>query len=362
VALAGKSTRETMAGRPEAGVEVADRAIALARSHGLRAGVAIQRRGLARLRLGDRDGLRDYREALAGALDAGEASFAAMVYLNLSLEIALIDGPAAALDVTRDALAFARPRSFVDKVGRMTLNEVEFLAEVGELDEALAKAIELLEDAARGDDERFEMYAHIQWARIVIAKGEARRIVDSLDLIEASGRTARNPTTLLDALTTCATGRAALQQGAEVVELLTAIDRFPAVRLDDYYGARLPTMVRAALAVGDVALAERLVEGVEPRWPYAEHGVAAARALLAEARGEITRAAQQHVDAAGRWRSFGVPPEEAHSLLGQGRCLLALDRPAEAEPAIREARDLFARMGALPGVGDCDALLTGAAV
>jgi tetratricopeptide (TPR) repeat protein len=361
-ALASKSTRETMAGRPQAGVEVADRAIALAQSQGLRARVAMQRRGLARLRLGDRDGLRDYREALAGALDAGEASFAAMFYLNLSLEIALIDGPAAALDVTREALAFARPRGFVDKVGRMTLNEVEFLAEVGELDEALAKAVELLEDAARGDDERFEMYAHIQWARIVIAKGEARRIVDSLDLIAASGRTARNPTTLLDALTTCATGRAALQQGAEVVELLTAIDRFPAVRVDDYYGARLPTMLRAALAVGDVALAERLVEGVAPRWPYAEHGVVAAGALLAEARGETARAAEQHAEAADRWRAFGLPPEQAFSLLGRGRCLLALDRAAEAEPAVREARELFDRMGALQGVRECDALVAGAAL
>jgi hypothetical protein len=44
-------------------------------------------------------------------------------------------------------------------------------------------------------------------------------------------------------------------------------------------------------------------------------------------------------------------------VLGQGRCLTALGQP-EAEPPLREARDLFASMGYKPALAETEALLT----
>ena len=85
------------------------------------------------------------------------------------------------------------------------------------------------------------------------------------------------------------------------------------------------------------------MSGLEPRTPYAEHALVAANAALTEARGDLQAAADAYADAADRWERFGVVPEQAFALLGQGRCLLGLSRPTEATraPATRP-RDLRA--------------------
>jgi hypothetical protein len=88
-----------------------------------------------------------------------------------------------------------------------------------------------------------------------------------------------------------------------------------------------------------------------------QHAEVTARALLAEQDGEHAEAAALFADAAGRWERFEVPWERAQALLGQGRCLLALGRPAEGEQALAAARDLFASLGASPVLADANRLL-----
>ena len=119
--------------------------------------------------------------------------------------------------------------------------------------------------------------------------------------------------------------------------------------------------VRTALDTGDTALAERLVGGVEPRDPYAEHALVPANAALAEARGDLNGAVDAYANAADRWKRFGVVPEQAFALLGQGRCLLGLFRPTEAAPVLRHAREIFERLQAAPALAETDVLLASAA-
>ena len=57
--------------------------------------------------------------------------------------------------------------------------------------------------------------------------------------------------------------------------------------------------------------------------------------------------------------SFGVPYEEGHALLGQGRCLVALGRAPEAAAPLAAAREIFARLGAKPALAETDAWLAG---
>lgn len=52
----------------------------------------------------------------------------------------------------------------------------------------------------------------------------------------------------------------------------------------------------------------------------------------------------------------GTVPEQAYALLGQGRCLVALEDPAAEEP-LRQAAELFSSMGYRPALAETNALL-----
>jgi len=115
--------------------------------------------------------------------------------------------------------------------------------------------------------------------------------------------------------------------------------------------------VRTALQIGEPALAERLVAGLEPRYPYAEHALVAANAALTEARGDLPAASDAYADAADRWERFGVVTEQGFALLGQGRCLIGLSRPTEAALVLQHAREIFERLQAAPALAETDELL-----
>ena len=95
-----------------------------------------------------------------------------------------------------------------------------------------------------------------------------------------------------------------------------------------------------------------------PVSPYSQHALAAVRAALAEANGELGAAAEAYADAAGRWEGFGVIPEEGFARLGRGRCLLATGHAAEAAEDLLRARDLFAGCGMRPALEETQALVT----
>jgi hypothetical protein len=83
----------------------------------------------------------------------------------------------------------------------------------------------------------------------------------------------------------------------------------------------------------------------------------ACRALLAEASSKHKAAARDYADVAAHWRDFGVPYEEAHALLRQGRCLVALGKGSEAVAPLAAAREIFIRLGAKPAPAETDDLL-----
>jgi hypothetical protein len=116
-------------------------------------------------------------------------------------------------------------------------------------------------------------------------------------------------------------------------------------------------MVRTALTAAKPELAERVVTGFNARDPLAQHALISARAALAEAHGRHQEAAEGYADAAARWESFGVVPEQAFALLGQGRCLVALGLLTEAAQPLSLARDIFQELQAAPALAETDALL-----
>jgi len=123
-----------------------------------------------------------------------------------------------------------------------------------------------------------------------------------------------------------------------------------------YRGPETLDAVIAALTIGDRDLAARIVDASTHPSPFYAEMRRLARALVAEANGDPSKAATEFRTAAAALVPFSIPMH-TQALLGRGRCLVALGRPLEAFEPLTTARDLAVRMGARPWVTEADTLL-----
>ena len=104
-------------------------------------------------------------------------------------------------------------------------------------------------------------------------------------------------------------------------------------------GRNLPRAVRTALAAGDRALAERLAGSIEPLQPLCRHAVAAAQALVMEARGEREAAAESFADAASGLTTSVCPTKRRRRCWGGAAACWRSTGPRGRAPAAAGARD-----------------------
>ena len=328
-ALAETSATHSLQGDPETGLDFAERALALAielDKGGAHHAWALSRRALARAQLGDERCLADYRLAIMLANQAGSGFLEASSYLNLAAALPLFEGPAEALEVARQGIAFAEARGLTLLATWMRLGSLDNLVDLGELDEALDVATGYTSDSRATTTSSTS--SGLETRRREFSSCEDRLTwLLTLDWLESRVRGLLQPQYIVSGLGVSAFARAALGQNDTSSALLTEIEAYPGARNDATYVTLLPAMVRTALATGSLELAERLAADVEARTPYAEHAHVAANAALAEAHGHHQTAANAYADAARRWGAFGVITEQAFALLGEGRCLLALGDP-----------------------------------
>ena len=200
-----------------------------------------------------------------------------------------------------------------------------------------------------------------QEAVLNVARGEADLARPFVDRLEQHGMSSEIPWIRAYALLTAAPVRFHLGDTEAALGLLSEWEARERPGSGPNYVVYLPEAVRTALAAGDDGLAARLAGGVDSVLPMQRHVLATTQGLLAERRGEHETAAAGFADAAAGWHGFAVPYEEAQALLGQGRCLLALERAPEAAPVLAAAREIFARLGAGPALAETDAVLAGTA-
>ena len=346
-------------GRSEDGVRDAEQALALAEQLGLdRPARALGFRGLARANLGDTGGLADMREAIALATRAGQGREVALLHHNLAIQLWVFGGPGAALEVQREGIGFARARGLTEMADATTASMLDTLVDAGELDDALEIAADLAERLEATGDVWDLIPARAAQVRMLAMRGQAAEAAGSLAWLEAGARGLEDPHLVVLSLGSSALARAGIGQDEAAAALLVEVEAFPGTRDSQNYFALLPAMVRTALAIGEPALAERLVVEFEPLYPYAVHALVAANAALTEASGDLRGAFDAYRDAADRWGRFGVVTEQGRALVGQGRCLLGLFRPTEAAPVLHQAREIFERLGMAPALAEIDDLLT----
>jgi tetratricopeptide (TPR) repeat protein len=348
---------ECLRGEFSAAIEEAARAMALALSLGLdEPAKALGYRGLSRYNLGDADGLDDLRRALALTIERGEGREAAVLYNNLAYSLWLIDGPAASLVAYREGIEFAGRRGIAEMALWMDSASYCCLFDLGSWDEVL-EAASSLADRPRSSGSLRILDARRYETKVIAQRGGAEDVLSFAEWAIETTRDSDSIEFVVAARVLGATVRLGAGDPHGAIQALSELDRASHSRGSTNYAPMLPEMVRTAIAAGDLALAERLASGFEPDLPYREHALCAARAILAEARGEAEEGARLYAEAAGRWELFGVVPERGFALLGEGRCLLALRRPAEAVEALRRAREVFSGLGAKPSLSETDALL-----
>jgi hypothetical protein len=322
-----------------------------------RSALTLGLRGLARSILGDPGGLRDMREGIALATRAGQGREVARLHNNLGYMLRFYEGPRSALEVFRAGVTFARAGGLADIADGMLGGMLDPLVDDGELDEALAVGAAIAPRLEGGELVRDLAWVRAVQTRILVLQGQATDVATQVEWIETAARRERSPEYVVTSLGSCVLARAWLGQDDKATALIGEIGAIPGVRETPNYTALLPAMVRAALVRDDPTLAESLVHGTEPRYPYAEHALVTANAALTEARGDLQAAADTYADAADRWERFGVVPEHAFALVGQGRCLIGLVRPTEAVTVLQHASEIFERLRAAPALAETDALL-----
>ncbi|MDP9329093.1 MAG: AAA family ATPase [Actinomycetota bacterium] len=318
-ALTEMARAEVLQGRKEDGIHDAERALTLAAELGLgRSARALGYRGLGRIGLGDPGGLEDMREAIALATQAGQGREVALLHNNLGTLLWVLEGPAVSLEVFRAGIAFAQARGLVEILEVLTSSTLDELVDLGEFEEALELVAVIAERLEAREDVWSLLSVRAAQARILALRGQAAQVVGSLDWMESTARELEAADGVVLSLASSALAHIGIGMNDRAAASLAEIEATPDAREYAFYAAFLPAMVRTALSIGDNQLAERLADGVEPLFPYTEHALVAANASLAEARSDLQGAADAYADAALRWEQFGVVPEQAFALLGQG--------------------------------------------
>jgi class 3 adenylate cyclase/tetratricopeptide (TPR) repeat protein len=360
-ALTEEAASEVFGGRALAAAAQANRALDLAEELQLEVPArALGFRGMGRALSGDARGLADMRRALVLATDTGQGREVAVLYNNLGVAIWMFEGPRAGLHELQTGLAFARACGLTESLDFATSSTLDLLAGCGEFDEVLATAEGIAERLESSEDlaDLLELRASQMGVRTM--RGQPVP-VEAIDWLERVARGSGDAHVLMQGLCSAVAARASLGPRDAALDLLSEVEATPGARGNQYFTISLPTLTRVALALGDRSLGHRLLVGVEPVFPYTEHALVASNAALTEADGDLETAIDAYAEATDRWERFGVVPERAFALLGQGRCLVALSRPTEAVAVLLRAHEIFERLQAAPALAETEALLASAA-
>jgi class 3 adenylate cyclase/tetratricopeptide (TPR) repeat protein len=341
------SALEGFAGMPEEAVRHADKAIELAGEIGFDdVTKALGMRGLARLDLGDAEGLDDLRSSLALALELklpAEDVIPAMG--NLAEFVGLTEGLARAREQLEASLEYARSRGHVHYVmhGRMNLIWCSF--HEGRWDEVPPEAEAVIEwDRGRGGTQ-LELWTLSEYLLVLAHRAEAAKADQLLAGALPRAREVGDQQTLVPLLVAAAVSALARDDLAAAAAMLDEHER-------GHWGANygieseLPVwLTTVALAVGGAESGERQLRAAEPWTACGQHARVHARALVAEAAGRSDDAARLFGEAAEGWRTWGSVPMRAYALVGLGRS-------ADDAAALAEGGEIFASLGAEPiGVG-----------
>jgi tetratricopeptide (TPR) repeat protein len=342
--------------------DFAQRALELAEELGLgdESVRARQNLGAARCELGDPAGLADLWSALRLGLELGTGAGTGTTYGNLANQLRLMDGPAISLQVWDAGVEFSQVRGFTTQAQWGKCGRLEALFDLGRWDEVIRVATEVEAWDREEGGGQLRTFAAFSRAKVHALRGEVAEAVLLEEEFLPRVRILHRAEFLAPALTTGALLEHRRGHETMAIDLLEEFVR----ETREHASFRLEFLPDAARVLAAAGRGDRLASLVagEPHTPNVRTrtALATARAVAAEAAGDLQGAAERYGACAAAWLAYGSIPERAHALLGEGRCRLALGQAGGAE-LLREARGVFLDLGAAPSVGAVDDLLGDAA-
>jgi hypothetical protein len=266
------------------------------------------------------------------------STYAVMGWFHVALARHDFDGPDTARDAIREAIDTAARTGNLAYEMLARSDQIDMLSDTGEWDEVLKQADFVLEWALPRVAQSAVPTA-VRKARVLALRGDLTRaeatMVGVLDRATAMiDPQFVNPAMVTSALIHLLRGRHR--------EGLAMLGKFrPEGTLASGW---LAEVTRLRVARGVPRGFRRFLDEIPPGPPMLEHNLVTARAAVSEAAGDTETAAAGYADAVERWRAFRNPYELAHALLGQARCLEAID-PGRARELRGEADGNFARLG-----------------
>ena len=309
----------------------------------------------ARANLGGRRGLDEMRRALELSVERGKSRDAGAIYSYLSQACWEYEGPQSALAVCREGIEFCKRRGISEIVLKTAGFAPLYLADLGRCEQALTEAASLADRAEATSNIPAHIVARSAELRLLAHRGEEEQSPAPGERLADEARSTGVPWEIGFGLGAAAQHVLAAGRPKLAETLLRELTEVQGAHRTLSYGL-LPELVRCALASSGPELAARLTGDFEPSTPMREHALVAARAVLAEAAGDLAEASTLYAETAERWLEFGNVPERAYALLGHGRCLVAL-RPPAAEVPLAQARELFASMGYKRALAETETLL-----
>ena len=336
-----------------------EKALTLAERLGLDAEAirARQLRGLARCQLGDvAEGLADLREALRLSLGLGLGNETTRSYGNLGDWVWVADGPAQGLEVKRAGIDFGERHGLTLPVMWAKAETLWPLFDLGEWDELLRVAGELVEWDRRQSAGQVTAIALTYTAYVLVFRGALGQAHALAEAFLPRAREIRDPQVLVPAVAVVSLiehARGNRLTAVRLIEELEEVTRDRAV----FRARHLPEALRVCVAAGALPLAETLVATSGHTAARHRHSALTGRGVLAEARGRLEEASAIYGAAAERWADYGHVLERGQAALGGGRCLAALGRHDEAAAQLDEARSAFDTLGAEPLRREVDRIL-----
>ncbi len=345
--LSSVSTKAQLAGREEESLELADRALAIAREIGDTETYArtLITRASALAQMGDSDAIEDVREGLRIHLDRNDTTFAARAYSNLATMLAAVGDIRGALAVGEEAIAYESQRGLTAHADWSRMTTIEALFPMGRWDEALTLVERLhAADTARGGTQ-LGMFVMLWEAAIRFMRGDVRTATELWTAAVDGVRELGDPQGMLPALSW---GVAYAAERGDRSVARSLVDELEEQGREHpfFLGPNLILAARGLVAIDSGDRLERLIDLARVGDEWTDTLLGACRAVLAEHRGSLDEAVALHRRVWEIGGPLGQRFEPTRSRIDAARCLLALGREDEAADLLDQAREDAREMGA----------------